>query len=60
VIAVRALDEDGTMTPWSLLGVGAESAWLSGLDARTALACWIERRDEATRMRVVRLRRTTG
>ena len=43
VIAVRALEADGTLTPWSFLGADAEAGWVAALDRRTALASWVER-----------------
>ena len=60
VIAVRAIDEDGTLTAWSFLGADAEAAWIAGLDQRTALACWVERGGEKPWVRVARLRRNRG
>jgi len=54
VVAVRAIAESGALTPWSFLGADAESAWLAPLDARTALACWVERA-EGGRVRLARL-----
>jgi hypothetical protein len=58
VIAVRALGEDGSLSPWSFLGADAKDAWIAALDRRTVLACWVERRGAATQVRVVRLRPT--
>jgi len=57
VIAVRVLDETGTLTPWTFLGAEASGGWIAGTDSRTALACWIERGGEKDRVRVARLRR---
>jgi hypothetical protein len=57
VLAVRALDADGTLTPWSFLGARAKSGWLAALDHRTALACWVEREGMHNHVRVARLRR---
>jgi hypothetical protein len=58
VIAIQAIEEDGTLSPWSFLGADAEAGWIAGLDRRTALACWVERGSEKPRVRVARLRRT--
>ena len=55
VFAVRALDPNGTLTPWLFLGADIRDAWLAGADSRSAFACWIERDDERSRLRVVRL-----
>ena len=57
VLAVRVLDEGGALTPWTFLGAEATSGWIAGTDARTALACWIERGGGAQRVRVARLKR---
>ena len=57
VLAVRMLDEAGTLTPWTFLGAEARGGWIAGTDSRTALACWIERGGEKDRVRVARLRR---
>ncbi len=57
VVAVRALDPDGSLTPWSFLGGDARAAWLATLDPRSALVCWTEGRAAEQRVRVVRLMR---
>jgi hypothetical protein len=60
VIAVRLIEEDGTLTPWSFLGADAEAGWVAGLDRRTALVSWVERAQATPRIRVARLRRSAG
>jgi hypothetical protein len=57
VLAVRVLDANGALTPWSFLGADVSAGWISALDRRSALACWSERDGDRTRVRVVRLRR---
>jgi len=59
VLALRALDVDGTATPWSFFGADVEQGWISGVDARSALACWLEREDDRRRLRVARFKRRT-
>jgi hypothetical protein len=60
VLAVRALDDNGSLTPWSFLGSNARAGWIIATDARTALACWTERDAERTRVRVARIKRRSG
>ena len=55
VLAVRELDENGTLTPWTLLGAEVESGWIATAGPATALACWSERREGGTRVRLVRI-----
>lgn len=57
VLAVRTLEVDGALSPWLFLGAGVRCAALAGLGPRLAIAAWIEQRDEATHLRLVRLRR---
>ena len=57
VFAVRVLDPDGRLTPWTFLGADAGEGWLVGVDARSAVACWTENEGERHRVRVVRLER---
>ena len=57
VFALRALDPDGTLTPWCFLGADVEAGWICGIDAHSALACWIEHDGGRARTRVVKLRR---
>lgn len=57
VLAVRALEVDGGMSPWLFLGAGVRSAALAGAGPRRAYAAWIERPGEETRLRLVRLDR---
>jgi hypothetical protein len=57
VIAVRALDADGALTPWQFLGADAAHAWLAPVGERSALVCWTERGAEGDRVRVARLTR---
>jgi hypothetical protein len=55
VFAVRALDLDGSLTPWIFLGADVRSGWLAGANPRSAFATWIERDRGRDRVRVVRL-----
>ena len=57
VLAVRALEVDGTLTPWIFLGADARSGWLAGASRRSAFACWIERESGRDRVRLARLAR---
>jgi len=57
VLAVRALDPDGTVTPWAFLGVGVSAGWVAAVSDRAALACWGEKVDGEPRVRVARLAR---
>lgn len=57
VLAVRALDLDGTVTPWLFLGVNVRSAELAGAGPRRAYAAWSEKNDDISRLRLVRLDR---
>jgi len=57
VIAVRALEPDGTLTPWLFLGADARDAWIAPAGERSALVCWTERGEEGDRVRVARLTR---
>jgi len=57
VLAVRALEVDGGMSPWLFLGAGVRSAALAGAGPRRAYAAWIERTGEENRLRVARLDR---
>jgi hypothetical protein len=58
VIAVRALEPDGALTPWLFLGADAAHAWMAPAGARSALVCWTEHGAEGDRVRVVRLTRS--
>lgn len=60
VFAVRALDPDGSMTPWTFLGSGVRAGWLAATDARSTLACWTEKDGERTRVRIARIRWRAG
>jgi hypothetical protein len=42
-LAVRVLDRDGTLTPWSFLGADAGSGSIAAVSPDRALAAWIER-----------------
>jgi hypothetical protein len=57
VVAVRALDPDGTLTPWLFLGADAADGWMATPDDRTALVCWAERGEDGGRVRVARITR---
>ena len=58
VIAVRALEPDGALTPWLFLGANAAHAWTTPDGARSALVCWTEHGEDGDRVRVVRLTRS--
>jgi hypothetical protein len=55
VLAVRSLEADGTLTPWTLLGANVETGWIAAAGPGTALACWSERRESGSRVRIARL-----
>jgi hypothetical protein len=55
VLAVRVLDASGALTPWTLLGAGAEQGWIAAAGSSVALACWSERRASGTRVRLVQI-----
>jgi hypothetical protein len=55
VLAVRALDENGALTPWTLLGAEVENGWIATAGGSIALACWSERREGGTRVRVAQI-----
>ncbi len=55
VLAVRALDANGALTPWTFLGADVENGWIAGVGERVALACWSERRGSGSRVRLVQL-----
>ncbi len=57
VIAARALEPDGALTPWVFLGVHARDAWLAPLTPRAALVAWVERERSTPRIRLARLER---
>jgi len=57
VLAVRALEVDGTASPWLFLGAGVRTAALAGAGPRRAYAAWIERTGDANRLRLARLDR---
>lgn len=57
VLAVRAHDADGSLTPWSFLGASVRGGWIAALDARNVLACWTERDGERRRVRIAKLTR---
>lgn len=57
VLAVRALDPSGTVTPWIFLGANARDGWITSLGPRAALASWSEQETEGTRVRLARLER---
>lgn len=59
VIALRALDANGALTPWAMLGADARHAAIAGAGGRTGYATWVEALDGASRVRVARLQRTT-
>ena len=55
VLAVRALDGSGALTPWTFLGAGVENGWIAGVAPGAALACWTERHESGSRVRLVQL-----
>jgi hypothetical protein len=55
VLAVRVLDENGALTPWTLLGAEAENGWIATAGPGVALACWSERREGGARVRLVQI-----
>lgn len=57
VLAVRAIEVDGGLTPWLFLGAGVRSAAIEGAGPHHAYAVWIERPGEENRLRLVRLDR---
>lgn len=57
VLAVRALEPSGAVTPWIFLGANARDGWITSLGARSVLASWSEREGEGTRVRLARLER---
>jgi hypothetical protein len=57
VLAVRALELDGAMSPWLFLGAGVRAAAIAGAGRPRAYAAWIERTGEANRLRLARLDR---
>jgi hypothetical protein len=57
VLAVRAIEVDGTLTPWMFLGAGVRSAALAGAGPRRAYAAWIEQAEDVPHLRLVRLER---
>ena len=56
VLAVRTLDHNGTLSPWSFLGANVSGAWIAAQDGPSALACWTEHDGEKRHLRVARLR----
>jgi hypothetical protein len=57
VLAVRALEPDGRMTPWLFLGANVRSAAIAGAGSRIAYAVWAEKNGDGSRLRLVRLDR---
>ena len=57
VLAVRALESGGAVTPWLFLGANVRSASLAGAGPRRAYAAWSERNGDGARLRLVRLDR---
>jgi hypothetical protein len=55
VAAVRALEPDGTLTPWVFLGVHARDVWLAPVGRDAALVAWVERHAGAARVRLARV-----
>jgi hypothetical protein len=55
VLAVRVLDENGALTPWTLLGAEAEDGWIATAGPSIALACWSEHREGGSRVRLVQI-----
>jgi len=57
VLAVRALEPSGALTPWVFLGARVEAGWLAALSDRAALAAWTEREADGRRTRIARITR---
>jgi hypothetical protein len=55
VLAVRALHDDGSLTPWGFLGADIQDAWLAPAGATGALAAWTEKEDVTRRVRLARV-----
>jgi hypothetical protein len=56
-LAVRALDPDGTLTPWLFLGADASDGGMAACDDRSALLCWVEHGEDDGRVRVAKITR---
>ncbi|HYM81837.1 MAG TPA: sialidase family protein [Candidatus Limnocylindria bacterium] len=57
VLAVRLLEPDGMLTPWTHLGADVAAGWIAAAGPRAAYASWAEREGDETRMRIVRIQR---
>jgi hypothetical protein len=57
VLAVRALDPDGRMTPWVDLGAGARSGWIAAPSATSLIGGWVEGERQHPRLRLARVER---
>ena len=57
VVAVRALDPDGALTPWLFLGADAGDPWMAAIGERSALLCWTEHGEGGDRVRLARVTR---
>jgi hypothetical protein len=55
VLAARLLERDGTLTAWTPLGADVVTSWIAPAGTEAALACWSERAEDGTRVRVARL-----
>ncbi len=55
--ALRTLADDGTASPWLLLGANASAPALAVAGANHALAAWVEPAGAASRVRLVRVTR---
>jgi hypothetical protein len=57
VLAVRLLERDGTLTGWTPLGADIVTSWVAAAGSEAAVACWSERGEHGTRVRVARVTR---
>ncbi len=60
VVAVRALEPGGALTPWVFLGAHAREAWPAAVGPRTALVAWVERESAGPRIRIARIERVAA
>jgi hypothetical protein len=57
VIAVRALESDGSLSPWTLFGANARDGWIAAQDAHSSLVVWSELDRNSSRIRLARMTR---
>lgn len=56
-LAVALVNDNGSLTPWVLLGREVHDGWLAATGPRAALASWSEGEEPRTRVRLARLER---